>query len=87
MPNTRTVTGEPESHSPISMQTGLSVALVAVIVAASVAYGRQVQRLDAIEAQLKDSGAELREMRNEVRSLRELLIQRTMSTQTPTGAR
>lgn len=70
-------------HSPISMQAGLSLGLVMVLVGAAVTYGRQSQRLDSIETELRESRGELREMRGEVRSLRELLIQRTMGSVPP----
>ncbi len=65
--------------SPLSLQTGLSLALVVLLVGAAVTYGRQSQRLDGIELEVRESRSEVRELRIEVRSLRELLIQRTSS--------
>ena len=62
------------------MQTGLSPALVAVLIGAAVTYGRQSARLDSIESEVRDSRAEMKAMRSEIGSLRELLIQRTPSS-------
>lgn len=68
------------SFSPLSLQTGLSLALVVLLVGAAVTYGRQSQRLDGIELEVRESRSEVRELRIEVRSLRELLIQRTSTS-------
>ncbi len=67
----------------LNMQTGLSLALVAVLIGAAVTYGRQSARLDSIEAEVRDSRVEMKAMRQEIGSLRELLIQRTGSTYSP----
>lgn len=66
--------------SPLNLQTGLSLALVAVLIGAAVTYGRQSARLDSIESEVRDSRAEMKAMRSEIGSLRELLIQRTPSS-------
>lgn len=66
-----------KNRSPISLQTGLSVALVVILVGAGMTYGRQSQRLDGIESEVRDARVEMRAMRTEVQSLRELLIRRT----------
>lgn len=70
---------EPHRSSPITMQAGLSLGLVLLLIGAAVTYGRQSQRLDSIETELRESRGEVREMRGELRALRELLIQRTMA--------
>lgn len=70
----------PEQDSPpraFGLQTSLSVALVVVLVGAAVTYGRQSQRLDGIEQEVRESRVEMRGMRQELQSLRELLIRRT----------
>lgn len=73
--------GDNESGGPrVSLQTGLSLALVVLLIAGGVTYGRQSERLDSIVIELSETRSELREMRSEVRSLRELLIARTPPT-------
>jgi hypothetical protein len=42
----------------------VSVGLVITLVIGAMFYGRQLQRLDAIESQLRDVSAEVRDIRN-----------------------
>lgn len=67
----------PAAPPTISPSTGLSVALVVVLLAGAVAWGKQVQRLEQIEIEIKEGRADTRAFRSELASLRDLLIQRT----------
>lgn len=85
MANTRSAGADDDGRPPLSfnLQTGLSLALVLVIVGAAVTYGRQSQRLDAIEQEVREGRAEMRGMRSELQSLRELLIRHAEGRRTP----
>lgn len=62
-----TVTSE-RPVARITQSTGVSVALVVAMLAAAMFYGRQSERLDSIDS-------EVRELRTEVKEIRTLLIQ------------
>lgn len=47
----------------LTQNSYVSIGLVVTLVLGAAFYGRQLQRLDAIEAQLKDVGSEVRELR------------------------
>ena len=69
----------------LTSQTGLSLAVVVLIAAAAVTYGRQAQRLDSIDAEVRDSRRAVSELSEEVRSLRGLiLLQQAKTTTQPT---
>lgn len=48
----------------IGQNSYVSAGLVTALVVGAVFYGRQLQRLDAIESQLRDLAAEMREVRS-----------------------
>ncbi len=52
-----------ETRTALGQNSYVSVGLVTALVMAALFYGRQLQRLDAIESQLRELSAEMREFR------------------------
>lgn len=71
--------GAPALNALMSTTTGLSIALVAMLLGAAVIYGRQSQRLDSIEIEVKESRVDVKELRNDVAQLRSIILARTSS--------
>lgn len=53
-----------ETHRAIGQNSYVSVGLVTALIVGAMFYGRQLQRLDGIESQLRDLSAEVREFRS-----------------------
>lgn len=51
-------------RTALGQNSYVSVGLVTALVMAALFYGRQLQRLDAIENQLRELSAEVRELRS-----------------------
>jgi hypothetical protein len=53
-----------ELRSTLGQNSYVSLGLVVTLVVGAMFYGRQLQRLDAIESQLRDLATEMREVRS-----------------------
>ncbi|MFN8996595.1 MAG: hypothetical protein ACK5X3_23445 [Pseudomonadota bacterium] len=56
-----------ELRTSLGQNSYVSVGLVIALVTGAVLFGRQIQRLDAIEQRIADLSTEVREMRRDVR--------------------
>lgn len=55
-----------ELRTAIGQSSYVSIGLVSALIIAALFYGRQLQRLDAIEEELREVRVELREFRREI---------------------
>lgn len=66
--------------SRLTTSSAISLGLVLVLIAGAINYGRQAQRLDAIEADVAEMRAAQAETQRDIRAVRDILLRSDFHT-------